>query len=48
MDGPREVWFADITCIPLCCGFRCLVAVVDWFSRYVVAWDLSNSMETPF
>ena len=46
--APREVWCADITYIPMQRGFMYLVAVMDWFSRYVVAWDVSNSMESGF
>ena len=46
--GPNEVWCADITYIPMRRGFMYLVAVMDWFSRYVIAWDMSNSMETGF
>ena len=46
--APNEVWSADITYIPMRRGFMYLVAVMDWFSRYVIAWDLSNSMEAGF
>ena len=45
---PDAVWCADITYIPMRRGFMYLVAVMDWFSRYVLAWELSNSMETGF
>lgn len=48
IDAPCEVWSADITYIPMRHGFMYLVAVIDWFSRYVIAWDVSNSMETGF
>ena len=48
ISGPNEVWSADITYIPMRRGFMYLVAVMDWFSRYVIAWDLSNSMEAGF
>lgn len=48
IGGPNEVWSADITYIPMRRGFMYLVAVMDWFSRYVIAWDVSNSMETGF
>ena len=44
--APCEVWCADITYVPMARGFMDLVAVMDWFSRYVIAWDASNSMET--
>ena len=46
--APNEVWSADITYIPMRRGFMYLVAVMDWFSRYVIAWDVSNSLETGF
>jgi putative transposase len=48
IGAPNEVWSTDITYIPMRHGFMYLVAVIDWFSRYVIAWDLSNSMETNF
>jgi putative transposase len=46
--APNEVWCADITYVPVQGGFFYLVAVMDWFSRYVIAWELSNSIETGF
>ena len=45
---PDFVWSTDITYIRLARGFGYLVAIMDWFSRYVVAWRLSNSLETHF
>jgi len=45
---PNQVWATDITYIPMRRGFLYLVAVVDWFSRYVLSWELSNSMEVSF
>ena len=45
---PNQVWSADITYVPLRRGFMYLVAVLDWFSRYVLSWRLSNSLETTF
>lgn len=45
---PNQVWSADITYIRLLHGFAYLVAIMDWFSRYVLAWRLSNSLETVF
>ena len=47
-DRPNQVWFADITYIPMQRGFLYLVAIMDWFSRKVLAWRLSNSMDTAF
>ena len=48
IDRPNQVWAADITYIPLARGFLYLVAVMDWCSRYVLAWRLSNTMDTSF
>lgn len=48
IQAPDEVWCADITYVPMKRGFLYLVAVMDWFSRYVLAWELSNSLETMF
>ncbi len=45
---PDEVWAADITYIPLAAGYMYLVAIIDWYSRYVLAWRLSNSLESSF
>jgi putative transposase len=45
---PDQVWAADITYIPLRQGFLYLVAILDWFSRYVIGWRLSNSLEGSF
>ena len=42
------VWSSDITYIPMARGFMYLVAVMDWFSRYVIAWDLSSTLEADF
>ena len=48
IDRPNQVGRTDITYIPLAKGFVCLVAVMDWHSRKVLAWRLSNAMETDF
>jgi len=45
---PNHVWSIDITYIPMASGFLYLVAVIDWYSRYVISWELSNSMDTSF
>jgi len=45
---PNQVWAMDITYIPMARGFVYLAAVVDWFSRHVLAWKLSITMETSF
>lgn len=45
---PDQVWCSDITYIPLRRGFLYLVAVMDWYSRYVLSWRLSNSLDVDF
>ncbi len=45
---PNQVWSTDITYIPLETGFCYLTAILDWFSRYVLTWELSENMETEF
>ena len=45
---PNQVWAADITCLPMARGFLYLVAIMDWHSRYVVSWRLSNTLEAGF
>jgi len=44
----NQVWSTDITYVPMRSGFMYLTAVIDWHSRYVLSWDLSNSMESGF
>jgi putative transposase len=41
---PNQVWSADVTYIPMLRGSMYLVAVMDWYSRYVVSWQLSNTL----
>jgi putative transposase len=48
IDRPNQVWCADITYIPMAKGFVYLVAVMDWYSRRVLAWRLSITMEADF
>ena len=48
INSPNQVWATDITYIGLEGGFVYLVAVIDWFSRYVLSWRLSNSLENTF
>jgi putative transposase len=48
ITGPDQVWCADITYVPMADGYMYLVAVMDWWSRYVLAWELSNSLEAEF
>lgn len=45
---PNQVWCADITYVPMPSGFMYLVALMDWFSRFVVAWKLSNTLDGAF
>jgi putative transposase len=45
---PNQVWAADITYIPMARGFLYLVAIIDWYSRYVLSWRLSNTMDAAF
>jgi putative transposase len=48
VSRPNQVWAADITYIPMARGFAYLVAIIDWYSRRVLAWRLSNTLETSF
>ena len=48
IDRPDQVWCADITYIPVTAGFLYLVAIMDWASRHVLSWRLSNTMDTGF
>ena len=48
IDHPDQVWFSDITYIRMVHGFVYLMAVMDWFSRYILAWRISISLETAF
>jgi putative transposase len=48
IERPDQVWSTDITYVPLPSGFMYLAAVIDWYSRYVVAWRLSNTLDGGF
>jgi putative transposase len=48
IDRPNQVWCADITYIPVQGGFLYLVAIMDWATRHVLAWRLSNTMDSGF
>ena len=48
VDRVNQVWAADITYLPMSRGFLYLVAIMDWHSRYVLAWKLSNTLEADF
>jgi len=48
IDRPDQVWCADITYIPVQRGFLYLVAIMDWATRYVLAWRLSNTLDARF
>jgi len=45
---PNQVWSTDITYIPMLHGFMYLAAIIDWYSRYVIAWQLSNTLDGRF
>lgn len=48
VSAPDEAWCADITYIPMARGFMYLVAIMDWYSRFVIAWNVSNSIAVDF
>ena len=48
IDRPNQVWAADITYVPIKGGFLYLFAVIDWYSRAVLAWELSNTLDASF
>ena len=48
IDRSNQVWATDISYIPMARGFVYLVAIMDWYSRKVLAWRLSNTMDTEF
>lgn len=48
INCPDQVWAADITYVPMPLGFMYLVAIMDWFSRFVLAWQLSNTLDGAF
>ena len=48
LTRPNQVWSADITYIPLDKGFLYLAAIIDWYSRKVISWRLSNTLDTMF
>ena len=48
IERPNQVWSTDITYIPMKTGFLYLTAVIDWYSRYILSWKLSNSLDGRF
>jgi len=48
IERVNQVWSTDITYIPMRHGFMYLTAVIEWYSRYVLAWELSNTLESSF
>jgi putative transposase len=48
VDRPNQVWATDITYIPMSRGFMYLVAVMDWYSRKVLSWKISNTLDVGF
>ncbi len=45
IDKPNQVWCTDLTYIPMAKGFAYVVAIMDWHSRQVMSWRISNSMD---
>lgn len=48
INRPNQVWCSDITYLPMPVGFMYLVAIMDWYSRYIVAWEISNTLDASF
>jgi len=48
VERADQVWSTDITYVPMTSGFMYLAAVIDWYSRYVIAWRLSNTLDGTF
>ena len=48
IERPNQVWSTDITYIRMRQGFLYLVAILDWYSRYVLSWEVSNSLDVSF
>ena len=48
IERVNHVWSTDITYVPMRHGFMYLVAVIDWYSRYILAWELSNTLDSDF
>ena len=48
IDRPNHVWSTDITYVPMANGFLYLCAIIDWFSRYILSWRLSNTLLADF
>ena len=48
IDRPNMVWATDITYVPMHRGFMYLVAIIDWYSRKVLSWRISNTLEPIF
>lgn len=48
VSHPNQVWAADIIYVPLMKGFEYLFAIIDWYSRYVIDWQLSNFLDAEF
>ena len=48
IERPNQVWSTDITDVPIPSGFMYLAAVIDWYSRYVISWRLSNTLDGGF
>ena len=48
IERVNQVWSTDITYVPMASGFLYLCAVVDWYSRFILSWEISNTLTTDF
>jgi len=48
IERPNQVWAADVSYVPMAKGFLYLVAIIDWYSRKVLSWQLSNTLDADF
>lgn len=48
IEKVNQVWSTDITYVPMEQGFLYLCAIVDWYSRYILSWEISNTLTTEF
>ncbi len=48
IERPNQVWATDVTYIPMAVGFVYMVAIIDWYSRRVLSWRVSNTLDTSF
>lgn len=48
INRPNQVWCTDITYLPMCGGYMYMVAIMDWYSRRILAWEISNTLDVEF